>query len=94
MSWWFKSWFHFQVSVVDELGIPVKFVGVGEGLDDLQPFDAEAFVDAIFPWDFVVSEFSLSLEFVFCKFLFLLDEFRSQFFTLDGRHFFVDSTLN
>ncbi|KAJ3692725.1 hypothetical protein LUZ60_011820 [Juncus effusus] len=36
------------VSVVDELRIPVKFVGVGEGLDDLQPFDAEAFVDAIF----------------------------------------------
>ncbi|KAM0945405.1 putative signal recognition particle, SRP54 subunit, GTPase domain, AAA+ ATPase [Dioscorea sansibarensis] len=36
------------VSVVDELGIPVKFVGVGEGVDDLQPFDAEAFVDAIF----------------------------------------------
>ncbi|KAK4415953.1 Cell division protein FtsY, chloroplastic [Sesamum alatum] len=37
------------VSVVDELGIPVKFVGVGEGVDDLQPFDAEAFVNAIFP---------------------------------------------
>ncbi|CAA3002047.1 cell division protein FtsY homolog, chloroplastic [Olea europaea var. sylvestris] len=37
------------VSVVDELGIPVKFVGVGEGLEDLQPFDAEAFVNAIFP---------------------------------------------
>ncbi|KAH6813160.1 signal recognition particle receptor protein [Perilla frutescens var. frutescens] len=37
------------VSVVDELGIPVKFVGVGEGVEDLQPFDAEAFVDAIFP---------------------------------------------
>ncbi|KNA15041.1 hypothetical protein SOVF_101950 [Spinacia oleracea] len=36
------------VSVVDELAIPVKFVGVGEGLEDLQPFDAEAFVDAIF----------------------------------------------
>ncbi|KAL8119132.1 cell division protein FtsY homolog, chloroplastic [Apium graveolens] len=36
------------VSVVDELDIPVKFVGVGEGVDDLQPFDAEAFVDAIF----------------------------------------------
>lgn len=36
------------VSVVDELGIPVKFIGVGEGLEDLQPFDAEAFVDAIF----------------------------------------------
>ncbi|KAH8953656.1 hypothetical protein BDL97_08G038400 [Sphagnum fallax] len=37
------------VSVVDELSIPVKFVGVGEGLNDLQPFDAEAFVDALFP---------------------------------------------
>ncbi|CAN4125799.1 unnamed protein product [Withania somnifera] len=37
------------VSVVDELGIPVKFVGVGEGVDDLQPFDAEEFVNAIFP---------------------------------------------
>lgn len=37
-----------QVSVVDELGIPVKFVGVGEGVEDLQPFDAEAFVNAIF----------------------------------------------
>lgn len=36
------------VSVVDELGIPVKFVGVGERVDDLQPFDAEAFVNAIF----------------------------------------------
>ncbi|XP_043719995.1 cell division protein FtsY homolog, chloroplastic [Telopea speciosissima] len=36
------------VSVVDELGIPIKFVGVGEGLEDLQPFDAEAFVSAIF----------------------------------------------
>lgn len=36
------------VSVVDELGIPVKFVGVGEGIEDLQPFDAEAFVNAIF----------------------------------------------
>ncbi|KAK6260737.1 hypothetical protein SCA6_015211 [Theobroma cacao] len=37
------------VSVVDALGIPVKFVGVGEGLEDLQPFDAEAFANAIFP---------------------------------------------
>ena len=37
------------ISVIDELGIPVKFVGVGERLDDLQPFDAEAFVEALFP---------------------------------------------
>ncbi|KAK9068295.1 hypothetical protein SSX86_012406 [Deinandra increscens subsp. villosa] len=36
------------VSVVDELEIPVKFVGVGEGVEDLQPFEAEAFVNAIF----------------------------------------------
>ncbi|GAQ81018.1 chloroplast SRP receptor [Klebsormidium nitens] len=37
------------VSVVDELGIPVKFVGVGEALEDLQPFDADAYVEALFP---------------------------------------------
>lgn len=42
--------FYLQVSVVDELGIPVKFVGVGEKVDDLQPFDAEEFVNAIFAW--------------------------------------------
>lgn len=39
-----------QVSVVEELGIPVKFIGVGEAVEDLQPFDAEAFVNAIFSW--------------------------------------------
>lgn len=37
------------VSVVDELGVPVKFVGVGEGLEDLEPFDPDVFVDALFP---------------------------------------------
>lgn len=31
-----------------ELGVPVKLIGVGEGLDDLQPFDGKAFVDALF----------------------------------------------
>ena len=31
-----------------ELKIPVKFIGVGEGIDDLQPFDAKAFADAMF----------------------------------------------
>ena len=36
------------VSVVDEMGIPVKYVGVGEGIDDMQPFDPEGFVDALF----------------------------------------------
>lgn len=31
-----------------ELGVPVRFVGTGERLDDLMPFDAEAFVDGLF----------------------------------------------
>jgi fused signal recognition particle receptor len=35
------------VSVQRELGVPVKLVGLGEGPDDLAPFDAEAFVDAL-----------------------------------------------
>ena len=37
------------VGVVDSLGVPVKFLGVGEGIDDLQPFDPERFVDALLP---------------------------------------------
>jgi len=28
--------------------IPVRFIGVGEGIDDLRPFDAREFVDALF----------------------------------------------
>ena len=36
------------LAVEDELGIPVKFVGVGEGLDDLVPFEPGEFVDALF----------------------------------------------
>jgi fused signal recognition particle receptor len=35
------------IAVQRELGVPVKLVGLGEGPDDLAPFDAEAFVDAI-----------------------------------------------
>jgi fused signal recognition particle receptor len=35
------------VSVQRKLGVPVKLVGLGEGPDDLAPFDAEAFVDAL-----------------------------------------------
>ena len=31
------------VSVKDITGVPVKYIGVGEQMDDLQPFDAEAF---------------------------------------------------
>lgn len=35
------------ISVADTLGIPVKFVGVGEQMDDLMPFEAESFVSAL-----------------------------------------------
>ena len=35
------------IAVQRELGVPVKLVGLGEGPDDLAPFDAETFVDAI-----------------------------------------------
>jgi fused signal recognition particle receptor len=35
------------VSVQRELGVPVKLIGLGEGPDDLAPFDPEAFVDAL-----------------------------------------------
>jgi len=35
------------VAVQRELGVPVKLVGLGEGPDDLAPFEPEAFVDAL-----------------------------------------------
>jgi len=36
------------VAIMDELKLPVLYIGVGEGIEDLQAFDADAFVDAIF----------------------------------------------
>ena len=36
------------VAIHSELGIPVKYIGVGESFDDLQKFDADQFVDALF----------------------------------------------
>ena len=36
------------ISVKEKLGLPVRFVGVGEGMDDLMEFDPDAFVDALF----------------------------------------------
>lgn len=36
------------IAIQSELGIPVKFIGVGEGIDDLQEFDPDAFVNALF----------------------------------------------
>ena len=38
-----------ELSIRRELGLPVKFIGVGEKIDDMQPFDAEEFIDALFP---------------------------------------------
>ncbi len=37
------------LSIRRELGLPVHFIGVGEKIDDMQPFDAEEFIDALFP---------------------------------------------
>ncbi len=36
------------IPIKNELNIPVKFIGVGEGIDDLQPFNAKEFVNGIF----------------------------------------------
>lgn len=36
------------IAICDKLGIPVKFVGVGEACEDIEPFDAERFTDALF----------------------------------------------
>ncbi len=36
------------IGIKEELNIPVKWVGVGEGLDDLRPFNAQEFADALF----------------------------------------------
>jgi len=35
-------------AIANELKLPVKYVGVGEGLDDLIPFDAKNYVEALF----------------------------------------------
>ena len=36
------------ISITDEFKMPIKFIGVGEGLDDLKPFDAREFAGGIF----------------------------------------------
>lgn len=36
------------IALQSELGIPVKLIGVGEGIEDLQPFDSDEFIDVIF----------------------------------------------
>ena len=36
------------IGIVDELGIPVKYIGIGERMDDLRPFNASEFTEALF----------------------------------------------
>ncbi|RUO59933.1 signal recognition particle-docking protein FtsY [Pseudidiomarina marina] len=35
-------------AIADQFNIPIRYIGVGEGIDDLRPFDAQEFVDALF----------------------------------------------
>lgn len=47
------------LSIKNDLKVPVKFIGVGEGIDDLQPFNAQAFAESLFeplPEDFEEEE--------------------------------------
>ena len=36
------------LTIKKQLGIPVKFIGVGEGIDDMKTFDADEFAEALF----------------------------------------------
>ncbi|MGV8073863.1 MAG: signal recognition particle-docking protein FtsY [Syntrophobacteraceae bacterium] len=36
------------VAICDELKVPVRYIGIGEGMEDLRPFDAKEFADALF----------------------------------------------
>ncbi|MBO4800239.1 MAG: signal recognition particle-docking protein FtsY, partial [Lachnospiraceae bacterium] len=39
------------VAIQSELGIPVKYIGVGETIEDLQKFDADSYVEALFDYE-------------------------------------------
>ena len=39
------------VAIKEELGLPVKWIGIGEGIMDFRPFEPEKFVDALFSTD-------------------------------------------
>ena len=36
------------IAIQAELGVPVKYIGIGEKIEDLQKFDSDSFVDALF----------------------------------------------
>ncbi len=39
------------IAIKRELGLPVKLIGVGEGIEDLQPFEPQSFIEALFSLD-------------------------------------------
>jgi fused signal recognition particle receptor len=39
------------LGVVDELRVPIRYIGIGEGVDDLRQFDPEAFCEVLFKPD-------------------------------------------
>ena len=41
------------LAIREDLQVPVKFVGVGEGIDDLQPFDPKQFAEGLFAEEYV-----------------------------------------
>ena len=52
------------LAIKNELGIPVKFIGVGEQIDDLQPFKPSAFADGLFDKIEYKEEEDISIEIV------------------------------
>jgi fused signal recognition particle receptor len=44
------------LSINEKVEVPVKFVGLGEKLEDMQPFDADRFVEALFDVDGIEEE--------------------------------------
>ncbi|HQN42061.1 MAG TPA: signal recognition particle-docking protein FtsY, partial [Pseudomonadales bacterium] len=38
-------------AIAQQLGLPIRFIGVGEAIDDLRPFDADEFIRALFERD-------------------------------------------
>ena len=37
-----------MIGIVNEFDIPVRYIGIGERIDDLRPFDAEQFAESLF----------------------------------------------
>jgi fused signal recognition particle receptor len=42
------------IAIAEKLGVPVRFIGIGESADDMQPFNAQEFASALVPGDDVV----------------------------------------